>query len=230
VNQVGVDVNTASSALLQYVAGIGKRLAENIIQFREDNGKFHNRKSLLNVPGLGAKSFEQCAGFMRMSDSDDPLDASSIHPESYAIAASVLQRAQVSMQDDEESREAAFFRLLDQIPLEKLADELGTGALTLADIMEQLVQPGRDPRNDVDPPMLRSDVLSMDDLHQGLILSGTVRNVVDFGAFVDIGVKQDGLLHSSKIPRDTTLGVGDIIRVSILNVDRDRGRIGLGWA
>jgi protein Tex len=229
VNQVGVDVNTASPALLQYVAGIGAKLANNIVKYRDENGAFKTRAAIKKVSGMGEKSFEQSAGFLRLRDGKNPLDSSAIHPESYHIAQAVLERVQLSATAASESKEAAFQQLLAQSPLPKLAEELGAGALTLADILEQLVRPGRDPREDVEPPLLRSDVLSMKDLKQGMILKGTVRNVVDFGAFIDIGVKQDGLLHVSKIPRGQSLGVGDILDVEILTVDSERGRIGLGW-
>lgn len=229
VNQVGVDVNTASSALLQYVAGIGPKLAGNIISYREENGAFDSRSAIKNVSGMGAKSFEQSAGFLRVRDGKNPLDSSAIHPESYHIAKAVLKRAGIKENTPVENRENALKQLQSEISIEKLAEELQAGALTLADILEQLVRPGRDPREDVEPPLLRSDVLTMEDLKQGMVLSGTVRNVVDFGAFIDIGVKQDGLLHISKIPRGEKLSVGDIIEVEILNVDIERGRIGLGW-
>jgi uncharacterized protein len=230
VNQVGVDVNTASPALLQYVAGIGAKLANNIVAYRDKNGTFDSRAAIKDVAGMGAKSFEQSAGFLRVRDGSNPLDASAIHPESYNIAKAVLKRAGIKANTPPENREKAIVQLSRETAIDALADELGTGALTLADILEQLVRPGRDPREDIDPPLLRSDVLSMDDLKAGMILSGTVRNVVDFGAFIDIGVKQDGLLHISKIPRGTSLGVGDILSIEIVSVDKERGRIGLGWA
>ncbi|MDQ7033973.1 MAG: Tex family protein [Anaerolineae bacterium] len=229
VNQVGVDVNTASPALLQYVAGIGAKLAKNIVAHRDENGRFNSRSSIKKVSGMGAKSFEQSAGFLRVRDGNNPLDSSAIHPESYKIAKAVLKRAGLKANTPLEKREAAIQQLSREISIEKLAKEVDAGTLTLADILEQLVRPGRDPRDDIDPPLLRSDVLTMDDLKIGLILSGTVRNVVDFGAFIDIGVKQDGLLHISKIPRGENLGVGDILQVEILSVDKERGRIGLGW-
>jgi uncharacterized protein len=229
VNQVGVDVNTASPALLQYVAGIGAKLANNIVKYRDENGAFKSRAAIKKVSGMGEKSFEQSAGFLRLRDGKNPLDGSAIHPESYHIAEAVLERVKLPANAATESKETAFKQLLAQTPLEKLAEELHSGALTLADILEQLVRPGRDPRDDIEPPLLRSDVLSMKDLKQGMILKGTVRNVVDFGAFIDIGVKQDGLLHISKIPRGQSLGVGDILDVEILTVDSERGRIGLGW-
>jgi protein Tex len=229
VNQVGVDVNTASSALLQHVAGIGNKLAQTIVAYRDQHGAFTSRQAIMDVSGMGAKSFEQCAGFLRVRDGRNPLDASAIHPESYTIADAVLERAGVSAESAPQQRANAIERLAQAAPIDRLAQELDAGQLTLADILEQLVRPGRDPRADVDPPLLRRDVLSMDDLREGMTLSGTVRNVVDFGAFVDIGVKQDGLLHISKIPRGISLTVGDVIQIVILSVDQDRGRIGLGW-
>jgi protein Tex len=229
VNHVGVDVNTASSALLQYVAGIGQKLAHNIVAYRDQNGGFDTRTSIKKVSGMGAKAFEQSAGFLRIRDGKNPLDASAIHPESYEIAKELLQRANIKPKVSPPERESALRELMRQTPIKQLAQALGAGELTLADILEQLVRPGRDPREDLPMPLLRSDVLSMDDLKEGMVLNGTVRNVVDFGAFVDIGVKQDGLLHISKIPRGTVLQVGDILRVTIVSVDKQKGRIGLGW-
>jgi uncharacterized protein len=229
VNQVGVDLNTASPALLTHVAGIGPRLAERIVAHRDANGPFRDRAALMDVPGLGPKTFEQAAGFLRIRDGDDPLDGSAIHPESYGIALAVLRRAGVHVRVPPEERKPALNKLQQEQSLDELAAGLGTGVPTLTDILEQLVQPGRDPRQDLPAPILRSDVLTMDDLKPGMRLKGTVRNVVDFGAFVDVGVKNDGLLHRSKIPRSTHLKVGDVIDVQILNVDPDRGRIGLGW-
>ncbi len=229
VNQVGVDANTASPALLTYVAGIGPKLAEKIVEHRNSNGPFVNRKALRAVSGLGPKAFEQSAGFLRIRGGDEPLDASAIHPESYDVAYKVLKRASLTPNTPVKERENKLAALKNQQPLGKLATELGTGEPTLIDIFDQLLRPGRDPREDVPPPVLRSDVLSMDDLVKGMELDGTVRNVVDFGAFVDIGVKQDGLIHRSQIPYGTVLSVGDIIKVEILSVEKERGRISLGW-
>lgn len=229
VNRVGVDVNTASAALLTHVAGIGPTLATRIVAHRDANGPFRNRTALRDVPGLGPKTFEQAAGFLRIRGGDEPLDSTAIHPESYAVARAVLKRARVSMQTPPAERETALATLQERVPLQALAAELGTGVPTLTDIIEQLVRPGRDPRDDVPPPLLRSDVLTMEDLKPGMHLRGTVRNVVDFGAFVDIGVKQDGLLHRSHIPASTPLQVGDVIEVEILRIEAERGRIGLGW-
>lgn len=226
VNQVGVDVNTASPALLTHVAGIGPKLAENIVAYREENGRFPNRTMLKKVSGLGAKAFEQSAGFLRVRDGDNPLDASAIHPESYGVATAVLKKARLSPSTPPNERPAALTQLP---PVAELAQQLNTGVPTLSDILEQLVRPGRDPREDLPKPILRSDVLSLSDLKPGMQLKGTVRNVVDFGAFIDIGVKQDGLLHRSQIPRSETLTVGDILTVSIQSIDAERGRIGLTW-
>lgn len=229
VNQVGVDVNTASPALLTYVSGIGPKLAEKMVAYRDKNGRFPNRASFTNVHGLGSKAFEQCAGFLRINEGDEPLDASAIHPESYGVATAVLQRASLQATTPPAEREPALNALKQKQTLAELAAELNSGIPTLTDIFEQLLRPGRDPREDLPKPLLRTDVLSMDDLVQGMRLSGTVRNVVDFGAFIDIGVKQDGLLHRSQIPRGAALNVGDIVEVSILKVEKERSRIGLGW-
>jgi uncharacterized protein len=230
VNAVGVDVNTASPALLTHVAGVGPKLAANIVSHRDQNGAFKSREQLRDVSGLGPKAYEQSAGFMRIREGDDPLDASAIHPESYPVAEAVLARAGLSPASAIKERIPALEALTAAVPPEKLAAELGCGVPTLKDILEQLVRPGRDPRADTPAPILRSDVLKMEDLVTGMSLKGTVRNVVDFGAFVDIGVKQDGLLHKSQIPFGTVLKVGDIIDVEILKIEPERGRIGLGWA
>ncbi|MCL4250480.1 MAG: RNA-binding transcriptional accessory protein [Anaerolineae bacterium] len=229
VNRVGVDVNTASPALLTYVAGVGAKLAQNIVAHREAHGAFASRASFRDVSGLGAKAFEQAAGFLRVRDGENPLDMTAIHPESYAVAQAVLNQAGFAPDAPQETRETAIASLIQRQPVEALAAQLGAGAPTLQDILEQLVRPGRDPREDLPLPILRSDVLSMDDLQEGMRLNGTVRNVVDFGAFVDIGVKQDGLLHRSQIPFGVQLTVGEIVEVVILNVDLERGRIQLGW-
>jgi uncharacterized protein len=230
VNQVGVEVSTASPALLTYVAGIGPKLAEKIVEFRDQNGPFPDRAALRKVPGLGPKAFEQSAGFLRIREGKNPLDASAIHPESYAAAEMVMKKAKLPLSTPPVRRKEALEALLKSQPLETLATELGVGVPTLTDIFEQLMRPGRDPRQDTPAPILRSDVLSMEDLAPGMRLKGTVRNVVDFGAFVDIGVKQDGLLHRSQIPAGTSLQVGDIIEVEILKIEIERGRISLGRA
>jgi len=230
VNRVGLDVNTASPALLTHVAGIGPKLAERIVSHRDEQGPFTNRSALMEVSGLGPKTFEQAAGFLRIRDGDDPLDASAIHPESYATARAVLERAGVTSRTELAERARALKKLLERQTLQSLAVELGTGVPTLSDIFKQLARPGRDPRDDLPGPILRSDVLTMDNLQRGMRLKGAVRNVVDFGAFVDIGVKHDGLLHRSQIPGGERLAVGDVIGVEILSVEPERGRIGLGWA
>jgi uncharacterized protein len=227
VNQVGVDVNTASPALLTYISGIGPKLAKSMVEYRNEHGRFPTRDTLKKVHGLGSKAFEQSAGFLRIRNGDNPLDASAIHPESYGVAIALLARVGLNPDSTPTQREQALAALK---PTAALAAELGTGLPTLQDIFAQLIRPGRDPREDLPLPLLRSDVLSLDDLQPGMRLNGTVRNVVDFGAFIDIGVKQDGLLHRSQIPRRATLNVGDVLEVAILSVDKERNRIGLGWA
>jgi len=229
VNRVGVEVNTASPALLEHVAGVGPKLAGAIVGYRDLNGPFPGRAALRKVPGLGPKAFEQAAGFLRIRDGENPLDAGAIHPESYGVAERVMAHAGIVAGTSVEDRQALLDRLCEEMPLEQLAAKLGTGAPTLADILDQLVRPGRDPRDDLPLPLLRSDVLSIDDLKPGMLLNGTVRNVVDFGAFVDIGVKHDGLLHKSRLPRNVALQVGDVIEVAIVEIDKERGRVGLGW-
>jgi len=230
VNHVGVDLNTASPALLTHVAGVGPKLAESIVAHRDARGAFKSRDELRSVSGLGPKAYEQSAGFLRIRDGIHPLDASAIHPESYAIAEALLARAGLSPASAIGDRQPALEALTTKISLEGLAAELGCGIPTLRDMLEQLIRPGRDPRSDTPAPILRSDVLKMEDLASGMSLKGTVRNVVDFGAFVDIGVKQDGLLHKSQIPFGAVLKVGDIVEVEILKIEAERGRISLGWA
>ncbi len=228
VNGVGVNLNTASAALLAHIAGVGEKLAERIVIYRENNGVFKTRKELLDVAGLGKKSYEQSVGFMRIIGGAKALDASAIHPESYPIAEEVLARARISLDSALDTRSVALDSLTDKTPPETLARALNCGVPTLNDILEQLIRPGRDPRASAPAPILRADVLKIDDLVEGMRLKGTVRNVVDFGAFVDIGVKQDALLHISKIPRGTRLKVGDILEVEILKIEVERGRVSLG--
>ena len=195
VNKVGVDLNTASAALLEYISGINKTLAKNIVEYRETNGRFKNRKQLLKVPKLGPKAYEQCAGFLRILNGENPLDATSVHPESYEITNKLLDKLGFSVSDIKTG-----LKLSDMIKdKKKLSSELSVGELTLSDILKELEKPGRDPREDSPKPALRSDVLSLEDLREGMILKGTIRNVIDFGAFVDIGVHQDGLVHISQI-------------------------------
>lgn len=229
VNRVGVDLNSASPALLTHISGIGPKLAERIVAYRDEHGVFRKREDLRKVSGLGPKSFEQCAGFLRIRNGDQPLDASAIHPESYPVAARVMDLAGFDFLASMDERQKQITELLSAGSMAELADMVGCGVPTLQDILEQLVRPGRDPRSDLPLPILRSDVLKMEDLVVGLQMKGTIRNVVDFGAFVDIGVKQDGLLHRTQIPAGTVLQPGDIIQVEILKVEIDRGRISLAW-
>jgi uncharacterized protein len=229
VNQVGVDVNTASPALLTYVSGIGPKLAERIVEYRNQNGAFSYRFALNKIPGLGSKAFEQAAGFLRINDGDNPLDATMIHPESYPIVETLLNMAGIKPNTPLDKLKLALDELIRNKPIDQLAREIHAGIPTLEDIFEQLIKPGRDPRTDAALPLLRSDVLSVEDLVIGMKLVGSVRNVVDFGVFIDIGVKLDGLLHRSKIPAGIQLKVGNVIDVEILKVEGDRGRIGLGW-
>jgi uncharacterized protein len=229
VNNVGVDLNTASSALLTHVAGVGPKLASSIVSYRDSNGVFRSREELKNVSGLGPKAYQQSAGFLRIREGNNPLDQSAIHPESYPIAEAVLSQSGLKPSSSLDERKIALQELLEKKPVENLASDLGCGVPTLKDILEQLVRPGRDPRADAPAPILRTDVLKTEDLLVGMALKGTVRNVVDFGAFIDIGVKQDGLLHKSQIPFGTVIKVGDILDVEILVIEAERGRISLGW-
>ena len=233
VNGVGVELNTASSALLQYVAGLSRATADGIVKMRNEQGKLTNRKQLLKVPRLGPKAYEQCAGFIRIADGDNPLDNTPVHPESYQAAEALLHRLGYDKQDLRTEKLAEVRNALQQVSIKDMAKELEIGEPTLKDIIAALQKPGRDPREELEPPLLRSDVLSMEDLKPGMELKGTVRNVVDFGAFVDIGVKQDGLIHISqfgtkfiKHPMEV-VSVGDIITVRVLEVDLRRGRIAL---
>lgn len=236
VNQVGVDLNTASVQLLSYVAGLTLRVAENIVARRDAQGPFRSRRELLAVERLGPRTFEQCAGFLLIPDAPNPLDRTPIHPESYHVAEGLLARLGLALDDVGDGakvRAALAEAERAGIDLEQAAAELGCGVPTLRDIVEALKRPGRDPREDLPPPALRSDVLSLDDLREGMVLTGTVRNVVDFGAFVDIGVGQDGLVHISELsdrfvkhPLDV-VAVGDTVSVRVLGVDKRRGRISL---
>lgn len=231
VNKVGVDLNTASASLLEYISGISKTIAKNIVAYREENGAFENRKQLLKVAKLGPKAFEQCAGFMRINGGTNPLDATSVHPESYEAAAQLLSRLGYSL--DSIGTEAIKGIAKKAGDVKKLAAELGIGEITLRDIMKELEKPARDPREEMPKPILRTDVLEMKDLKPGMILKGTVRNVIDFGAFVDIGVHQDGLVHISEMSRKfirhplEAVSVGDIVEVKVLGVDPVKKRISL---
>lgn len=230
VNQVGVNVNTASVALLQYVSGLTKTVAKNIVKYREEHGKFTNREQLKEIPRLGVKTYEQCIGFLRIIDGDEPLDRTSIHPENYEHVKKLLAKVEVTKEQigTEEMAEK-----LKHIDIAETATELDIGELTLKDIIDDLLKPERDPRDELPKPLLRKDVLTLEDLKPGMELQGTVRNVVDFGAFVDIGVKQDGLVHISKMshrfikhPLDV-VSVGDIVTVWVESVDVQKGRIAL---
>ncbi len=234
VNGVGVEANTASGALLQYVAGLSKATAEGIVKYRDQNGKLTNRRQLLNVARLGPKAFEQCAGFIRISDGDNPLDNTSVHPESYDIAEKILQQLGYAVTDlTNPDTLAQIRRALEQVNLQQMAAQLAVGEATLNDIIQALKKPGRDPREELTPPLLRSDVLSIEDLQVGMTLTGTVRNVVDFGAFVDIGVKHDGLVHITQMSERYVkhpmeiVAVGDIVQVSVIELDIKRNRIAL---
>ncbi len=230
VNRVGVDINTASPALLSYISGIGPKLSERIVAHRDEHGSFSSRDEIRKVSGMGPKAFEQSAGFLRIRDGKEPLDTSAIHPESYSIAREIMKKAKINLRQSIDDRKIALDSFQHRNSIPELAEELNTGQPTLEDIFDQLLRPGRDPREDLPLPILRSDVLSMADLQVGMQLKGTVRNVVDFGAFIDIGVKQDGLLHRSQIPRGERLEVGQVLTVSIQSVEIERGRISLGWA
>lgn len=230
VNRVGVDVNTASPSLLEHVAGLNKTVAKNIVQYREENGKFTKRSVIKKVPRLGGKTFEQCIGFLRITDGEEPLDRTPIHPESYKETTALLKSLRFKTTDiGSEELGAA----LQAVNTEQIAKELGIGELTLKDIIDSLQKPGRDPRDEMPAPLLKTDVLKMEDLQKGMELQGTVRNVTDFGAFVDIGVKQDGLVHISKLKKGfvknpfDVVSVGDIVTVWVDAVEAGKGRISL---
>lgn len=231
VNNVGVDLNTASPSLLSYVSGISNTIAKNILTYREENGKFKSRKELLKVSKLGPKAFEQCAGFLRINDGTEPLDNTGVHPESYKVAESLIKKCGFSLEQVKSGGIKGISKAVGNI--EKTANELNVGVPTLRDIVNELEKPGRDPRDEMPKPILKSDVLSMEDLKEGMILKGTVRNVIDFGVFVDIGVHQDGLVHISEIcdryikhPLEA-VSVGDIVDVKVLGVDVKKHRISL---
>ena len=231
VNKVGVDLNTASAPLLSYISGISSTIAKNIVAYREENGRFTDRRELLKVPKLGPKAFEQCAGFMRIQGGTNPLDSTGVHPESYEAAEKLLKRQGFKPEDITEHNLTGLSLTIRDY--KKLAQELGTGEITLRDIVKELEKPGRDPRDEMPKPILRTDVLEMKDLKEGMVLKGTVRNVIDFGVFVDIGVHQDGLVHISQItdryikhPLEA-VSVGDIVDVKVMSVDLKRKRIQL---
>ena len=241
VNRVGVDLNTASPSLLSYVAGISGPISKNIVKYREEKGRFKNRKELLKVAKLGPKAYEQCAGFLRISGGDEVLDQTAVHPESYDAAKAMMKKTGITADDIKSGGAAdmdekifqAYPAMKREDSLSKMAEDLGLGILTLRDIIDEMKKPGRDPREDAPPVVFRSDVRNFEDLKEGMELSGTVRNVVDFGAFVDIGVKQDGLVHISELsnkfvkhPMDV-VSVGDTVKVKILSVDHEKGKISL---
>jgi len=234
VNKVGVDVNTATPSLLSYVSGINNTIAKNIVKYRDVNGKLKNRKELLKVPKLGKVAYEQCAGFLRIYDGDNPLEVTAVHPESYEATEKLLEKIGFNKNDLRDKEKVEELRnKLKTINVKEMAKELEIGEMTLSDIIEELSRPGRDPREDMPKPILRNDVLKLDDLKEGMILTGTVRNVIDFGAFVDIGVKHDGLVHISEMsdkyiknPSDV-VSVGDIVKVKVIKIDRERQKVGL---
>ena len=234
VNKVGVDVNTATPSLLSYVSGINNTIAKNIVKYRDENGKLKNRKQLLKVPKLGKVAFEQCAGFLRIFDGDNPLEITAVHPESYEPTEKLLNQLGFDKNDLKNKEKLEELRTkLKSVNVQEMAKELTIGEMTLTDIIEELSKPGRDPREDMPKPILRSDVLKIDDLKEGMVLTGTVRNVIDFGAFVDIGVKHDGLVHISEMsdkfiknPSDV-VSVGDIVKVKVIKIDKERQKVGL---
>ena len=234
VNKVGVDVNTATPSLLSYVSGINSTIAKNIVKYRDENGKLKNRKELLKVPKLGKAAFEQCAGFLRIIDGDNPLEITAVHPESYEATEKLLSSIGFDKNDLKNKERLEELRnKLKLLDIAKVAKEIEIGEMTLKDIIDELIKPGRDPREDMPKPILRSDVLKLDDLKEGMILTGTVRNVIDFGAFVDIGVKHDGLVHISEMsdkyiknPSDI-VSVGDIVKVKVIKIDKERQKVGL---
>ena len=231
VNQVGVDLNTASASLLEYISGVSKAIAKNIVVYREENGRFTTRKELLKVAKLGPKAFEQCAGFMRITGGTNPLDATSVHPESYEAASRLLEKLGYSAEDIAGGKLEGLGRQIKDY--KKLAAELEIGEITLRDIVKELEKPARDPRDEMPKPILRTDVLDIKDLKEGMVLKGTVRNVIDFGAFVDIGVHQDGLVHISQMSEKfikhplEAVSVGDVVEVRVLGVDEKKNRISL---
>ena len=234
VNKVGVDVNAATPSLLSYVSGINNTIAKNIVKYRDENGKLKNRKELLKVPKLGKVAFEQCAGFLRILDGDNPLEVTAVHPESYEKAEKLLEQIGFNKNDLKDKEKLEEIRnKLKTIDVAKTAKELEIGEMTLQDIIEELSKPGRDPREDMPKPILRSDVLKLEDLKEGMVLTGTVRNVIDFGAFVDIGVKHDGLVHISEMsdkfiknPAEV-VSVGDIVKVKVIKIDQERQKVAL---
>jgi uncharacterized protein len=233
VNAVGVDVNTASASLLGYVAGLNTSTAKNLVKYREENGAFSGRKQILKVPKLGPKAFLQCAGFLRVPESENVLDNTAVHPESYAAAKKLLSLMGYTMEDVKAGKIGDLNQRLKTFGEDKAAAECGVGTPTLLDVAAELQKPGRDLRDELPKPILRTDVLDMKDLKPGMVLTGTVRNVIDFGVFVDIGVHQDGLVHISQVSQNfikhpsQVVSVGDVVKVVVLDVDLKKNRIGL---
>ena len=233
VNAVGVDLNTASPSLLARVSGLSNKTAKNIVAYREENGAFKNRNSLMKVSGIGPKAYEQCAGFLRVPESKNLLDHTGVHPESYAAAEQLLSLCGVDMEDIASAEGEDLSARVKLLGVEKVADKCGVGVPTITDIVKELAKPGRDPRDELPPTMLRTDVMKMEDLKPGMIMRGTVRNVVDFGCFVDIGVHQDGLVHISEIADkfikhpSEAVKVGDVVDTYVLGVDPEKKRISL---
>ena len=234
VNSVGVDVNTATPSLLSYVSGINNTIAKNIVKYRDENGEIKQRKDLLKVPKLGQAAYKQCAGFIRVFNGNNPLEITGVHPESYEATEKLLTKLGYSVENlTEKSKIDALKNDLSKIDVSKIAEELNIGTLTLKDIIDELSKPGRDPREDLPKPILRSDVLKFEDLQEGMTLTGTVRNVIDFGAFIDVGVKHDGLVHISqmtdryiKSPSEV-VSVGDIVKVRVIGIDREKQKVSL---
>ena len=234
VNKVGVDVNTATPSLLSYVAGLNKTISKNIVKYRDENGKLKSRKELLKVPKLGKVAFEQCAGFIRIYDGDNPLETTAVHPESYEVTEKLLKKLEFHKEDLKDKEKLNELKTnLNKLNIKEVSKELEIGEITLTDIIAELSKPGRDPRDEMPKPILRSDVLKFEDLKEGMILTGTIRNVIDFGAFVDIGVKHDGLVHISELsegfvkkPSDV-VSVGDIVKVKVIKIDSDRQKVSL---
>ena len=234
VNTVGVDVNTATPSLLSYVSGINKTIAKNIVKYRDENGAIKERKELLKVPKLGKVAYEQCAGFIRIPNGKNPLENTGVHPESYEVAEKLLDTIGFTKQDLLDKEKLSKIKAkLNEVNIKELATKLNVGEMTLQDIIKELSKPGRDPREDMPKPILRSDVLKFEDLKEGMILNGTVRNITDFGAFVDVGVKHDGLVHISELsdkyvkrPSDV-VSIGDIVKVKVIGIDNERQKVKL---
>ncbi|MDU2112143.1 MAG: helix-hairpin-helix domain-containing protein, partial [Clostridiales bacterium] len=233
VNIVGVDLNTASYSLLEHIAGISKTIAKNIVAYREENGEFTSRAQLKKVKRLGPQAFVQCAGFMRVLDAKNPLDNTGVHPESYNICKAMLEKIGYSLNDLKSKNIEDIDDRIENIGIKNLSEELGIGEVTLKDIILEIKKPGRDPREEGIKPILRVDVLKIEDIKEGMELTGTVRNVVDFGAFIDIGIKNDGLVHKSKMSNSyvkdpmSIVSVGDIVEVKVIGVDMDKKRVSL---